>query len=70
VTQPDEEQEGDVFVAYEYDVYYPTFPDTGEKVKPHELDGWLKMITDDESVDEAAKKVACYIVHQVRAQSN
>lgn len=62
--------EGDVFVQYDYDLYIPTFPETGEKVKAEELDTWLQMIEDDLSIDEGAKKVARYIVQQVRAQSN
>jgi len=48
----------------------PTFPDTGEPVKAHELDAWLQMITDDDTLTEAHRKVAEYIVQQVRAQSS
>lgn len=61
---------GDIFVQRDYDLYVPTFPETGEKVKASELNTWLQMIEDDLSIDESAKKVARYIVQQVRAQSN
>jgi hypothetical protein len=62
--------EGDAFVTHGYNVYIPTFPDTGEKVKPHELGTWLKMIEDDPDIGEEPKKVARALVHRIRAQSN
>jgi hypothetical protein len=65
-----QQNEGDIFVQQDYDLFIPTFPDTGEKVKAHELDKWLQQIEDDLSIEDGAKKVARYIVQQVRAQNN
>lgn len=70
MTQPNPSEEGNLFASYDYDMYYPTWPDTGERVTAKELSGWLQMILDDPEIEPGAKAVAKYIVHMVRAQSN